>query len=339
MLALFYCSVVSYRKIHYINSMKQGNYINPVYKLSLRDATTVPRRISYSQWSMYERCPLSWKLAYIDGLAPFQSSIETCFGTAFHETFQHFLTVMYTDSVKRAEKLDLRGILTNKLREEYRRCVEETGAHFSNPLQLAEYLEDGVAILSWFQKRRSQYFSSKDWELVAIEMELCVHASDKNPSVYWYGFIDVVMRNTKTNRVVLYDIKTSRSGWNKYQKSDALKMAQLVAYKNYFHKQFGTPQENIDVEFFIVKRKMVEESMFPQKRIQSVKPSAGTVTQRKVQRQIDAFVEQCFDAEGNKNADAKYMAFSGKGDKNCKYCPWKTDYVNCPKENRIREEK
>jgi biotin synthase-like enzyme len=31
------------------------------------------------------------------------------------------------------------------------------------------------------------------------------------------------------------------------------------------------------------------------------------------------------------------MAISGKGDKNCKYCPFKTDYENCPKEARIRE--
>jgi hypothetical protein len=31
--------------------------------------------------------------------------------------------------------------------------------------------------------------------------------------------------------------------------------------------------------------------MFPQKRIQNHKPAAGSVTQKKVQRQIDAFVE------------------------------------------------
>jgi len=143
--------------------MKQNNYIAPIYKLSLRDPETVARRISYSQWSMYERCPMSWKLAYIDGLAPFQASIDTTFGTAFHETFQYFLTVMYTESVKKAENLDFRGILTNKLKEEYARCVTECGGvHFSNPLQLAEYLEDGVAILEWFKKRRAQYFSSKN---------------------------------------------------------------------------------------------------------------------------------------------------------------------------------
>ena len=318
--------------------MKQGNYIAPIYQLSLRDADTVPRKISYSQWSMYEQCPKKWKLSYIDGLAPFQSSIETCFGTAFHETIQHYLTVMYTDSVKRADALDFRSILTNKMREEYARNVaDNNGEHFSNPLQMAEYLEDGVAILEWFKKRRKQYFSTKDYELIGIELELCTQASEKNPSVYWYGFIDLVIRHIPTNTIYVYDIKTSRSGWNKYQKSDSLKSAQLVAYKNYFSNQFGVPSENIVVEFFIVKRKLVEESMFPQKRIQLLRPSAGTVTQRKVQKQIDAFVESAFDLEGNKNTEREYLAVSGKGDKNCKYCPFKTDYENCPKESRIRQ--
>lgn len=320
--------------------MKSGNYINPVYKLSLRDANTVPRKISYSQWSMFERCPRSWKLAYIDGLVPFQSSIDTCFGTAFHETLQHYLTVMYTDSVKRADALDFRNVLTNKMREEYANNVAaNNGEHFSNPLQMAEYLEDGVAILEWFKKRRKQYFSTKDYELVGIELELCEPASERNPSVYWYGFIDLVIRHIPTNTIHIYDIKTSRSGWNKYQKADSLKMAQLVAYKNYFSRQFGIPKENIVVEFFIVKRKLVEESMFPQKRIQLLRPAAGTVTQRKVQKHVDNFINHCFDADGNKLADRQYEAVAGKGDKNCKYCPFKTDYVNCPKENRIRIDK
>jgi hypothetical protein len=318
--------------------MKQGNYINPIYKLSIRDADSVPRRISYSQWSMYERCPLSWKLAYIDGLAPFQSSIETVFGTAFHETLQHFLTVMYTESVKKADAIDLSDLLMQNIRTEYARCMQDNeGEHFSNPLQLAEYHEDGVAILNWFKKRRGQYFSSKDYELVGIELELCTQASEKNSSVYWYGFIDLVLRHVPTNKIEIYDIKTSRNGWNKYQKSDALKSAQLVAYKKYFSEQFGVPEKNIDIEFFIVKRKLQEESMFPQKRIQQHRPSAGTVTQKKVQRRIDEFVETCFDAEGNKNADAKYLAIAGKGAKNCKWCPFKEDFTNCPKENRIRE--
>ena len=318
--------------------MKSGNYINPVYKLSYRDATLVPKKISYSQWSMYEKCPQQWKLSYIDKLAPFSSSIDTCFGTAFHETLQHFLTILYTESVKAADRIDLRELLTKNLKDEYMKCIEaNNGVHFSNGLQLTEYLEDGVAILEWFKKKRSTYFSTKDYELVGIEIELCEQASEKNESVFWYGFIDLVIRHIPTNTIEIYDIKTSRSGWNKYQKSDWIKAAQLIAYKNYFHKQFGAPKENINVEFFIVKRKMIEESMFPQKRIQQFKPAAGTVTQRKVQRSIDTFVESCFEKDGSFNLTNKFHAISGKGDKNCKYCLFKTDYVNCPKENRIRE--
>jgi hypothetical protein len=261
---------------------------------------------------MYERCPLSWKLAYIDGLAPFTASIETVFGTAFHETLQHFLTVMYTDSVKTADNINLSELLLDNLKKEYAKCVaEKDGEHFSNPLQLAEYHEDGVAILEWFKKRRGQYFSSRDYELLGIEMELCTQASVNNPSVYWFGFMDLVIRHKPTN--------------------------QLVTYKTYFSEQYNVPKENINVEFFIVKRKLQENSMFPQKRIQQHRPASGTVTQRKVQKRIDDFVESCFDSEGNKNADRNYLALAGKGAKNCKWCPFKTDYENCPKENRIRE--
>ena len=319
-------------------SKESVNYINPVYKLVVRDAKSVPRRISYSQWSMYERCPLNWKLAYIDGLAPFTSSIETVFGTAFHETMQHFLTVLYTDSVKRADAIDLSALLMDNIKKEYSKCVsEKDGEHFSNPLQLQEYHQDGVAILDWFKKRRGQYFSSRDYELLGIEMELCTKASTKNDSVYWYGFMDLVIRHKPTNTIDIIDIKTSRMGWNKYQKADPLKSAQLVTYKTYFSEQYGIPKENINVEFFIVKRKLIENSMFPQKRVQQHRPSSGTVTQKKVQKRIDTFIEECFDAEGNKNADRKYLALAGKGAKNCKWCPFKTDYENCPKENRIRE--
>ena len=40
------------------------------------------------------------------------------------------------------------------LKIEYSKCVADRngGEHFSNPLQLAEYHEDGVAILDWFKK-------------------------------------------------------------------------------------------------------------------------------------------------------------------------------------------
>jgi len=317
--------------------MKSGNYINPLYKLSQIDASTVPRKISYSQWSIYEKCPKQWELSYIKKLAPFNHSIELIFGTAFHETFQAYLTTMYTKTIKAADSMDLEQLLRENMRNEYIKAIgDNNGEHFSTPSEMEEYLSDGIAILRWFLKRRSQYFSTKYWELVGIEVELCTPASTKNKSVYWYGFIDIVIKDTQDNKIIVFDIKTSRNGWNKYQKADKLKAAQLIAYKNYYSDQFGFPKDNIDVEFFVVKRKIQAESMFPQKRIQQIRPSSGKVTQNQVQKQIDKFVEDCFDADGNKNETRTYQAVAGKGAKNCKYCPFKEDYENCPKENRIR---
>ena len=317
--------------------MKTG-YINPIYKLSLNDVNTAPARISYSQWAIYSKCPRQWKLSYIDKLSVFTHSVATCFGTAFHETLQEYLTVMYTKSVKEANDINLRKTLTENLKQEYISAVKDKGGeHFSNPIELTEHLEDGVAILEWFTKRRAQYFSTKGYELVGIEIELCIQASNKNSNVFWYGFIDVVIRDTELNKIKVIDIKTSRMGWNKWQKTDKLKLAQLVAYKKYFSDQFGTPIDNVDVEFFIVKRKLIEESMFPQKRIQIVNPASGSVTRKKVQRSIDKFIEECFDENGNKRSDRNFLALAGKGAKHCKWCPFKEDYENCPKENRIRE--
>jgi hypothetical protein len=318
--------------------MKENvNYIAPIFKLSQQDPSIAPAKISYSQWSMYEKCPKQWELAYIKKLAPFTHSIETTFGTAFHETIQEYITILLTKGVKQADWMNFRNTLTENLKSEYVKAVEQTGDHFSNKHELGEYLEDGVTILDWFQKRRREYFTTKNTELIGVEIDLCIQASEKNSSVYWYGFIDLVIRNTVLNKIYIYDIKTSRMGWNKYQKADKMKAAQLVAYKSYFAKQYGVPVDNIEVEFFIVKRKLIEESMFPQKRVQQVRPSSGSVTRKQIQKKIDQFVEECFQSDGKKVEDRKYMAISGKGAKNCKYCPFKEDYENCPKEDRISE--
>jgi Holliday junction resolvase-like predicted endonuclease len=199
--------------------------------------------------------------------------------------------------------------------------------NYSNPLQLAEYLEDGAAILNWFKKRRSTYFSTKNWELVAIEMELCTQASPANPAVYWYGFIDVVLRNTETNEILIIDIKTSRQGWNKYQKADSIKMAQLIAYKNYFSAQFGTPKEKISVEFFIVKRKIWEDSEFPIPRIQEFIPPSGSKKRLATTAAFRTFIEDCFDKEG-KPQDKEYAK---RDNPYCKWCQFSNNPSLCDK--------
>ena len=68
-------------------------------------------RISYSQLSMYNECPLKWKLNYVDNLRISESNIYLIFGTAMHEVLQTYLEIMYNDSIKNADLLDLNEML------------------------------------------------------------------------------------------------------------------------------------------------------------------------------------------------------------------------------------
>ena len=63
-------------------------------------------RISYSQISMYNDCPLRWKLNYVDRLSISESNIHLIFGTAMHEVLQNYFTIMYEHSVKAADAFD-----------------------------------------------------------------------------------------------------------------------------------------------------------------------------------------------------------------------------------------
>ena len=83
------------------------------------------KRISYSQYSSWASCPYKWKLNYIDKLRQFTDSIHTMFGTSMHEVLQKYLEIMYNDSIKNADLLNLEEMLRDKLIEQFKKAEEE----------------------------------------------------------------------------------------------------------------------------------------------------------------------------------------------------------------------
>ena len=78
-------------------------------------------KVSYSQYTMWANCPQQYKLAYIDDLSESTSNINTIFGTAMHEVLQHYLTVFYGISKKQANEIDLKKMLLDSLRENFKK--------------------------------------------------------------------------------------------------------------------------------------------------------------------------------------------------------------------------
>ena len=276
------------------------------------------KSIPYSQMSMFNECPKKWSLQYREGHKSFTSSIHTVFGTALHEILQHYLTVMYEQSGAAADRLNTSEMLEENLREEYKKQYKaNNNQHFVTPDELREFYEDGVEIIREFSKDKTKYFGKRGWHLVGCEVPIILTPHSKYQNVMFQGYLDVVLYHEPTNKIKIIDIKTSRQGWSKKEKSDENKQFQLIAYKKYFSELYNVPIENIEIEFMIVKRKIFESDIYVIKRVQQFKPASGKVKLNKVTKSIESFIERAFDRNGYKEVEHQ-----PKLNGNCKWCPF-----------------
>jgi hypothetical protein len=244
---------------------------------------------------------------------------------------------MFTNSIKAANQINLAECLQEQMIQNYMISVSDLGGkHFSTPSELQEFYKDGVEILDWLRKKRAGYFSPTTHELVGIEMPLYTPASVSNAKVIMNGFLDIVLREKETGKIIIIDIKTSTKGWNQYAKADKTKASQLVLYKEYFAKQYGYDPEAIDIKYFIVKRKLIEGFMYPQKRVQEFVPASGKPTRNKLIREIERFIESGFHSDGSYKEDGVFPAIGEKGLRNCRYCEFADKEDLCPKINRLK---
>ena len=272
---------------------------------------------------MFSECPQRWKLNYIDKLRVFETNIHLIFGTAMHEVIQTWLEVMYNDSIKNANKLNLEQRLHDKLIEGFKKAKEEEGKEPCTLEQLREFFQDGVNILDFVKKRRADYFSKRGYKLIGCEVPIDV---DLKKNVKMVGYLDIVMLDEFHNTIKIYDIKTSTQGWNKWMKKDENKTQQLLLYKQFYSKQYNHPIDKIEVEYFIVKRKLWENAMFPQKRVQKFSPASGTVSMNKVAKRLDTFLDLAFDDNGEQITENIIATPSKKA---CKWCEFrKTEHCS-----------
>ena len=254
-------------------------------------------KISYSQFSQWDKCPYTWKLNYVDKAETFKGNIYTLFGSAIHETLQAYLVCYYERTIKEADNLPLHDILQYRMEHNYKISKEQHGDDFDVSLEdMKSFFQDGCTIIDEFIKRKSSYFPKKNTELVGIEIGLNHKVTD---TINFRGYMDVVIHNKITGRVKIIDIKTSTMGWNKYMKADKNKTNQLLLYKYFMSEEREIPIDKIDVEYLILKRRLYENFDYPQKRIQTFSPASGKPSVNKVMSRLQEFMDECFDDKGN----------------------------------------
>tara|TARA_Y100001972_G_scaffold88387_1_gene108141 strand:- start:18 stop:740 length:723 start_codon:yes stop_codon:yes gene_type:complete len=238
-----------------------------------------------------------------------------------HETIQEWLTVLYHDKVKSANEIDLNKLLYANMVKAYRQGkAMMKGEHFSSSDELTQFWLDGKHILNFLKKKRAGYFSTKSMMLAGVETLLY---QDIRPGVKFKGLVDLVFYHPNTDRWTIMDIKTSTSGWRDQQKKNPNLTAQVVLYKEFFSKQFDIPKESIDVQFFIVKRRVPAEAEWAsmQRRVQEFSPNAGPRKTKQIITSMNNFIEDVLDEKG-KYIDKEYKCTNPFG--KCREC---SDFV------------
>jgi hypothetical protein len=282
------------------------------------------KKVSFSQYAMWMKCPHSWYLNYAKGLRRKDANLSIFFGTAMHHALQTFIETLYTKGAADAHEIDVKKLFIDKFNEELSKEKEKPTTGPDNVFsytedEYKEFLYDSDDIIDFFLSNgnRIKYFPTKKYEFIGVEIPLDMEILH---NVNFIAFIDLVLRDKVTGKYKIFDLKTSAVGWNNYMKEDESKFSQVLLYKAFYSKKFNVALSDIDVEFFILKRKLYENVAFPQSRIQTFTP---THNHNSISDALDGFinfVQECFTHNGNYNLERQYLKIPGKAKKNCKYC-------------------
>jgi len=262
---------------------------------------------------------LFWKLRYIDNITIDDVSLNTIFGNAIHRVIQEWLgDILFAKSATYAKSIDLSSRFQSILVEEAKPHMKlPDGTILCSREELEEYYHQGMEIINYVQQNSKTLFPTENVKLVGIEYEL---AYPLRENLAFTGFIDIVTVNIETNEYVIYDLKTSRSGWRPQDKSDPMKKNQILLYKKFFSEMHDVPLEKIKVEYHILKRIVVQNGLYKNPRVTRFIPPNSKMSVQKAWGDFDRFLELCYDSNGNYITD-NIKPLPSKN--NCKYCPFK----------------
>ena len=102
---------------------------------------------------MWSKCPYRWKLNYIDEIREDGGNIHTLFGTHSMRSYRN-IYVMYEETIKNADSLDLNQLLVDNMRKVFKDTKEQLGQEICTKEEMSEFFQHGLTILDWAKKKR-----------------------------------------------------------------------------------------------------------------------------------------------------------------------------------------
>lgn len=273
----------------------------------LKEQNSGKIHISFSEFSKYQSCGHRHLIEKYLKLVEEETSIHLIFGNCIHKAIEM--------GIKNKCNTDQRIMI---FREDFSREMHNNLKDSPEFQELNNYLEQGENII----KSLSTEKILEKYEVVGVELPLYENLSG---NFHFKGFIDLILKDNKTNRYLIIDWKTSGEPWDvSKKKKDTTFMAQMRLYKYFFGRKINENFDNIDCKYVVLNR--LKSKKCPELGFGEVQPVEIFSDSSDIENSILAVVETINNIHiKNYFPKAKFQNKTG----NCFFCPYKNNFSLC----------
>lgn len=196
-------------------------------------------RFSFSQISLYDSCPMAFKLKYIDKL-PDEGNFFSDYGTFGHKLLEEWA---------KGETPDI--LLADEYADRYDEAVVHPCPPFPKGMG-AKYYEAGLDYFANFSGFGDQY------EVLDVEQRFEFPFEVRGNPYSFVGVVDLVLRDKDTGEIVIIDHKSKSARQMKKDLNEYRR--QLYTYARFVHDKYGVWPVKIGFNLFKEGGQMVWET-------------------------------------------------------------------------------
>lgn len=277
--------------------------------------------ISFSEFKLFTECGHRHLLEKHLKLIEQPPSIHLYFGSAIHEAIEHGIEEGFGPE-RRAK------YFRDMFIKEMRNNIPNYNDTAKESEKLEYFIEQGENILKVLDVEGL----IETHEIISVEEPLYEHIYDR---FYFKGFVDLVVRDRSTGRIVIIDWKTSGEMWNMFFKNkDWAFMMQMKLYKYFWCRKNNVDLETVDCKYIILNR--LKNKKKPKGGFGTVEEVEISSSLSEIKNSIHALsrtlksiykdqrfrkVKFTLDDEGKVKTDSRGL--SVVDDKKCGFCPLK----------------
>lgn len=263
--------------------------------------------ISFSEFSKYQSCGHRHLIEKYLKLVGEETSIHLIFGNSVHKAIEY--------GIRDKSNVEDRVMA---FREDFTKEMRNNLADSPEIKNLDAFLGQGENIIRSLSTEKIL----KNYDVIGVELPLY----EKIFGMFHFkGFIDLILKNKSTGRILIIDWKTSGEQWDvSKKKKDKTFMAQMRLYKYFFAKKQGVEIDEIDCKYVVLNR--LKSKKCPELGFGEIQPVEIFSDHADIEDSLTMVAEVVRDIHlKNYFPKAKFM----KRTDSCFFCPYKNDFSLC----------